>query len=89
MAYKRRSRVETSFYMSNAIARSIGQAVATAHMVDHSPGAALYALKSVKLMGKSIEAEREWQKNQLEGLPLEIVELVLAAMKQKEKGLRL
>ncbi|MFH1038104.1 MAG: hypothetical protein V1789_05480 [PVC group bacterium] len=74
---------------SIAIARSVGHAVATAHMADHSLGAALYALKSVKLMGKSIEAEREWQKNQLEQLPLEIVELVLATMKQKEKGLRI
>ena len=57
-----------------AVARSIGHAVATAHMADHALGAALYALKAVKSAGKSIEAERKWQKEQL---PSEIKELVL------------
>jgi hypothetical protein len=40
-----------------AVARSVGHAVATAHMADHSLGAALYALKAVKNAGKSIDAE--------------------------------
>jgi len=44
-----------------AVARSIGHAVATAHMIDHSIGAAEYALKAVKISGKSIEEERKWQ----------------------------
>jgi len=43
-------------------------------MADHALGAALYALKAVKSAGKSIEAERKWQKEQL---PSEIKELVL------------
>jgi hypothetical protein len=60
-----------------AVARAVGQAVATAHMADHSLGAALYALKAVKAVGKSIEAEKTWQNNQL---PLEIKELVLSAL---------
>ena len=68
-----------------AVARSIGHAVATAHMADHSLGAALYALKAVKNAGKSVDAERKWQNEQL---PSEIMELVLNAMGKKEKGLK-
>ena len=63
-----------------AVARSIGHAVATAHMADHALGAALYALKAVKSAGKSIEAERKWQKEQL---PSEIKELVLSTVPGK------
>ncbi len=69
-----------------AIARSIGHAVATAHMADHSLGAALYALKAVKNAGKSVDAERKWQKEQLSS---EIRELVLTAMSLKEKHFRI
>ena len=69
---------------STAVARSVGQAVATAHMADHSLGAALYALKAVKHAGKSIEAEREWQVEQLGQLPPEIVDLVITTLKKKE-----
>lgn len=58
---------------SVAIARSIGHAVATAHMADHSTRAADYALKAVKIAGKSIDQERAWQDMQL---PNEIKELV-------------
>lgn len=58
------------------VARSVGHAVATAHMSDHSLGAAWYALKAVKSAGKSIDAERKWQDEQLS---LEIKELVLSA----------
>jgi len=61
-----------------AVARSVGHAVATAHMADHSLGAAWYALKAVKNAGKSIDAERRWQDEQL---PTEIKELVLTARK--------
>ncbi len=63
------------------VARSVGQAVATAHMADHSLGAAWYALKAVKHAGKSIDAERNWQDEQL--LP-EIKELVLTARKSRK-----
>ena len=69
---------ESSNLIAVAVARSVGQAVATAHMADHSLGAAWYALKAVKNAGKSIEAERKWQDEQL---PLEIRELVLTARK--------
>jgi len=65
-----------------AIARSVGQAVATAHMADHALGAALYAWRAVKNAGKKIELERRWQEEQL---PLEIKEMVLAALKDKGK----
>lgn len=74
---------------SIAVARSVGHTVATAHMADHSLGAALYALKALKQAGKPIDVEREWQKKQLQQLPSEIVELVLSTMKKKEKGLKI
>ncbi len=80
---------ESSHPTSIAVARSIGQAVATAHMADHSLGAALYALKAVKHAGKSIHEEREWQQIQLKKLTSEIVELVLTTMMKKEKGLKI
>jgi hypothetical protein len=67
---------ETSNPTAIAVARSVGHAVATAHMADHSLGAAWYALKAVKNADKSIDAERKWQDEQL---PLEIRELVLTA----------
>jgi len=63
------------------VARSVGQAVATAHMADHSLGAVWYALKAVKHAGKSVDAERKWQDDQL---PLEIKELVLSARKSRK-----
>lgn len=71
--------------ISIAVARSIGQAVATAHMADHSLGAAIYALKAVKSANKSIDAERIWQNGQL---PSEILELVLTARTEKEYSIK-
>jgi hypothetical protein len=71
---------ESSNPMTIAVARSVGHAVATAHMADHSLGAAWYALKAVKYSGKSVEAERKWQDEQL---PSEIKELVLTARKSR------
>ncbi len=67
--------------ISIAVARAVGQAVATAHMADHSLGAAIYALKAIKNAGKSVEAERKWQNEQL---PSEIKVLVLTARTNKE-----
>jgi hypothetical protein len=67
-----------------AVARSVGHAVATAHMADHSLRAAEYALKAIKLAGKSIDKERKWQDKHLS---LDITELVLSARnKQKIKA---
>ena len=48
-----------------AIARSVGHAVATAHMADHSLRAAEYALKAVRLVNKSIDKEKKWQDEHL------------------------
>jgi hypothetical protein len=64
-----------------AVARSIGHAVATAHMADHSLSAAWYALKAVKRAGKSVDIERKWQEEQLQ---LEIKELIINARKAKK-----
>ena len=80
---------ESSDPTSIAVARSIGQAVAAAHMADHCIGAALYALKAVKHARKSIPVEREWQVGQLQQLPPEIVDLVLTTFKTKEVSFKL
>ena len=64
-----------------SIARSVGHAVATAHMADHSIGAAEYALKAIKLSGKSIEEERKWQDEQLTS---DVSELIISARKKKK-----
>jgi uncharacterized protein GlcG (DUF336 family) len=58
-----------------AVARSVGHAVATAHMADHSLRAAEYALKAVKLAHKSTENERKWQDKNLSA---GIVDLILS-----------
>ena len=71
---------ENSNPVSIAVARAVGHAVATAHMADHSLGAAEYALKAIKLSGQSIAAERKWQEKQL---PLGIKDLVLSARHEK------
>ena len=64
-----------------AVARSVGHAVATAHMADHSLRAAEYALRAVKLADKSIDNERKWQDKNLSP---NIVELILSTRyKQK------
>lgn len=63
-----------------AVARSVAHAVATAHMADHSLGAAWYALKAVNTAGASTDAERAWQD---ERLPSGIRSLVLAARKRR------
>lgn len=64
-----------------AVARSVGHAAATAHMADHSLGAALYALKAARHAGESMDEERTWQDGQL---PSEIKELVLTARKRRK-----
>jgi len=67
-----------------AIARSVGHAVATAHMADHSLRAAEYALKAIKLADKSIDIERDFQDKHLS---LDVTELVLTARnKQNTKA---
>lgn len=63
-----------------ALVRAAGHAVATAHMADHSMGAALYAIKAVNCAGKSMDDERDWQQAQL---PLEVKDFVLEEVQQK------
>lgn len=64
-----------------AVARSVGHAVATAHMADHSLRAAEYALNAVKLADKSIDKEKKWQDKNLSP---DIVHLVLST-RDKQK----
>ena len=63
-----------------AVARCCAQAVATAHMADHSIAAAEYALLAVKLSGLSVEEELAWQNGNLNP---EIAERVLDLRKTK------
>jgi len=72
-----------------AVARSIGQTVATAHMADHSLGGAFYALKAIKLAKKDIENERDWQIKKLGELPSDIIEIVQAMWIKKELDKRI
>lgn len=69
-----------------AVARSVGHAVATAHMADHSMGAALYALKALNLAGIPVEAERKWQNEQI---PRAVKELILTNLALKGKSFKL
>lgn len=69
-----------------AIARSVGHAVATAHMADHAIIAAYYALKAFKYSNLPVNEERKWQNKQL---PPEIRDLVLTARELKEKNLKI
>jgi hypothetical protein len=80
---------ETSNPVLKAVARSIGQTVATAHMADHSLGGAFFALKAVKYAGGKIEKERDWQLKKLSELPPEIAEAVQTMWKKKELDRRI
>ena len=71
---------ESSDPTASTAARSVGQAVATAHMADHALGAAWYALKAVNHAGQSADAGRRWQD---EHLPPEIKDLSYCTKKQK------
>lgn len=68
-------------------ARAAGHAVATAHMADHSLGAAAYAVRAVqasleKPAGvEAADRERAWQR---EHLPPSIRELVLSAREARQ-----
>jgi len=72
-----------------AIARSVGQTVATAHMADHSLGGAFYALKAIKLANKNIKEEQDWQTEKLNELLPELKEIVRKMMITKELDRRL
>jgi len=75
-------------------ARAAGHAVATAHMADHAPGAAMYAMKAVAAATRAGQGEREeaanlehdWQKTHL---PKAIRELVMSTFATKFAKLRL
>lgn len=75
-----------SEHAARAAARASGHAVATAHMADHSLGAAFYAVKAVKLASLTHDAElaagnreHQWQR---EHLPEEVRELVVSALEE-------
>lgn len=80
---------ESSDPVVKAVARSIGQTVATAHMADHSLGGAFFALKAIKYAGREIQKERDWQIRKLSELPPEIVKAVETMWKKKELDRRI
>lgn len=71
---------ETTDKSATAAARAAGHAVATAHMADHSLGAALYALKAIEATGATSAGERAWQ---IKLLPDEVRELVVSALESE------
>lgn len=75
--------------VAQAVARSLGHAVATAHMADHSMGGALYALRTLKFAGEAFQDEKEWQLKQLNNLPADLRDLVKNTFAFKAKGLGL
>lgn len=77
---------EASDPVAVAIARAVGQAVATAHMADHSMGAALYSQQAVNAVGASVEDERQWQ---LAQLPPEVRELIVTELAVKARHFRI
>jgi hypothetical protein len=76
--------------VASEVARAAGHAVATAHMADHELGAAMYAIKAVRLAAPPSEAliageyECQWQREQL---PDAIRELVLSDEGRRNKRL--
>ena len=72
-----------------AVARSVGHALATAHMADHSPGAAFYALKAIKLANRDTEKEKKWQDRKLNELPSELKEIIEDIWKRKKMDSKL
>ena len=75
---------ETADPIVKAIARSIGQTVATAHMADHSLGGAFYTLKAVKLAHQSVNQEKKWQQQRLEELSIDLKKIVQDMREKKE-----
>ena len=69
--------------LSVAVARAVGQAAGTAHFAEHSIGAALYALKAVKIAGRSVDGEREWQDRRIPG---DLIEAVRECRSAKAKA---
>ena len=71
---------------ARAVARASGHAVATAHMADHSLGAAAYAFRAAKLASSTHDAEmaghreHQWQR---EHLPEVVRELVVSAQERR------
>jgi len=74
---------ESTDTVTEAVARAFGHAAATAHMADHSLGAAEYALKAVKYAGGSVNEEKAWQEAHL---PEDIKDLIISA-RALRKGL--
>ena len=52
---------ESQSPVAKSAARTVGQAVATAHFADHSLVAADYGLKTIEMSGQSKEDEYVWQ----------------------------
>ena len=74
------------------VARASGHAVATAHMADHAPGAAIYVIKAIRAASNPADTESavaEEHRWQIEQLPAAIRELVLSTFEEKFAFMRL
>lgn len=80
---------ETFDPVLKAVARAVGQTVATAHMADHSLGGAFYALKAVKAANKNLKKERDWQLKALSKLSPGIIIIVQDMWMKKELDRRI
>ncbi|MHC1692445.1 MAG: putative immunity protein [Sphaerochaetaceae bacterium] len=65
--------------------RCVGQAVASAHMADHSLGPMYYGTKIIKATGSSVEDEQKWQLSRLEQLSKNLHELMVSSMDKRGK----
>ncbi|MFC1706983.1 putative immunity protein [Planctomycetota bacterium] len=68
------------------VARAAGHAVATAHMADHAPRAAAYAIKAMRAASREQDedaAVEQEHRRQRERLPEEIRELVLPTFERR------
>ena len=63
--------------------RSVGHAVATAHMADHSLGPVYYGTKLVKLLGFDDKQELAWQLAKLQELRPSLIPIVEQALEKK------
>ncbi|PST83178.1 hypothetical protein C7T94_11300 [Pedobacter yulinensis] len=71
------------------ISRGAGQAVATAHMADHSLGGAFYALKAIKIANGNVLAEKQWQEEKLSALPVRLQTLIRDTWQEKKLDQRI
>jgi hypothetical protein len=72
---------ETEDIVYEMVARSVGHAVATAHMADHSPGAGWYSAKAFRRAGIEQKISELWK---FDNIPEEIKELIFSTLSNRK-----